>query len=400
MSWIKSNIDVRIFSQTKDLSPISLTQGMALSTSQAMIIAIQEAYQGAARVSPNPLVGCVVLDSNGNFLSKGYHEFYGGNHAEVNAVASLSSKDLEGAHVIVTLEPCAHEGKTPSCAKMLAKLPIAKVTYGLKDPNPLVSGQGAAILMEAGKKVAIYNEADFNLDLTLELEELAENFLFNFREKKVFVALKWAQSLDGKMALTNGHSQWITNFKSREYAHYLRAIYDATLVGANTIAFDNPQLNIRLEGINKKNKIVIFDHQGRIYKNKSSCRFSQIHESENICFIIDKEYQEKIKEENSKVLFIEKTDHHYDLAQLNQKLYEWGIRSLLVEGGAKTLQYFLEQKQWQRIYAFVAPMILGQGLSYSSEININSMTEKLLLHHSKSMNLQNDILITGKRELI
>lgn len=400
MSWIKSNTDLRAFSLVSEIAQISLTRGQALSVSQAMGIAIREAYKGATRVSPNPLVGCVVLDSKGNFLSKGYHEFYGGGHAEVNAVASLSAKDLEGAHVIVTLEPCAHEGKTPSCAKMLAKLPIAKVTYGLKDPNPLVAGQGAAILLAAGKKVDVYSEADYNLDLTLALEELAENFLFNFREKKVFVALKWAQSLDGKMALTNGHSQWITNSQSREYAHYLRAIYDATLVGANTITFDNPQLNIRLEGISKKNKIVIFDPQARVYKNKDSYRFNQIHDPENICFIVDKEHQEKMEKTNSTVLFIEKTNRQYDLAQLNQKLYEWGVRSLLVEGGAKTLQYFLQQKQWQRIYAFVAPMILGQGLSYSSEMNINSMTEKLLLHHSKSMNLQNDILITGKRELI
>ena len=144
---------------------------------EAMKKAIAEAYQGASFVSPNPLVGCVILDKVGNFLNSGYHNTYGGPHAEVNAFAGLTLEQLKDAHVIVTLEPCAHQGKTPSCAKTLAALPIKKITYGLMDPNPLVAGQGAEILKAAGKEVTIFNE------LQTELEELCEVFLMNQREK-------------------------------------------------------------------------------------------------------------------------------------------------------------------------------------------------------------------------
>lgn len=117
---------------------------------RAMLLALQEAYKGAPWVSPNPLVGCAVIDKNENIISVGYHQNYGGPHAEVNALAQLSHEQLRGATVVVTLEPCAHEGKTPSCAKMLITKPIAQVIYGLVDPNPLVAGQGAKIIQEAG----------------------------------------------------------------------------------------------------------------------------------------------------------------------------------------------------------------------------------------------------------
>jgi len=148
--------------------------GTLLSTEQAMKLAISEAYKGATRVSPNPLVGCVILDGQSRFLSVGHHSIYGGPHAEVEALNSLKASDLQGAHVIVTLEPCAHEGKTPSCAKALAQLPVAKVTYGLMDPNPLVSGQGVQILREAGIQVEEFK------NYREELEEVCEAFLKNF----------------------------------------------------------------------------------------------------------------------------------------------------------------------------------------------------------------------------
>lgn len=402
MEELNAVSDVRVYNLLNDNSKTNPSKGELLNSFEAMSLAIIEGFKGSFGVSPNPMVGCVILDSENRFISKGFHQFCGGPHAEVNALKGLSEEELKGAHVFVTLEPCAHEGRTPSCAKMLAKLPIAKVTYGLKDPNPLVAGQGAAILTAAGKTAELYSAADLKEDLTVNLEELAENFLLNFRKKEVFIALKWAQSLDGKMALTNGHSKWITNSQSREYAHYLRAIYDATLVGANTILQDDPQLNIRLQGIDKKNKIIIFDPNARVLKQQSQFQFSKIHDPKNIIFLVDQKLASEdfcVKTVNP-ILFLNREKDLYNLSTLNQKLYDINIRSVLVEGGAKTLQYFLQQKQWHRSYAFIAPMILGQGLSYSSEMNLVSMNEKLLLQHSKSMNLQNDILLTGKREML
>ncbi len=166
---------------------------MRFSLDQAMKLAMEEALKGAPFVSPNPLVGCVILDSRGQLLSRGFHTAFGQPHAEVEALKGLSTEQLKGAHVVVTLEPCAHQGKTPSCAKLLASLPIAKVTYGLIDPNPLVAGQGVEILHAAGIKTELYQGP-----LQDELEEVCEEFLWNFRRQEIFVALKVAQSLDGE----------------------------------------------------------------------------------------------------------------------------------------------------------------------------------------------------------
>src|SRR5262245_40143194 len=145
---------------------------MKLTPKEAMAVAIEEGRKGAGFVSPNPLVGCVILDRNGEFVAKGYHAKIGDLHAETHALQHVADPSrLDGAQFFVTLEPCAHEGRQPSCAKTLAALPIASVTYGLQDPNPKVSGQGVEILRRAGKKVELITE------LRPELEELAEIFL-------------------------------------------------------------------------------------------------------------------------------------------------------------------------------------------------------------------------------
>ena len=177
-------------------------KGQVLTEDQAMALAIQEAKKGAGFVSPNPLVGCVILDRDGKFLSKGYHQVFGGAHAEVNAVQGLTDEQLRGAKLFVTLEPCAHEGKTPSCAKMLAKKPIAQVIYGLVDPNPLVSGQGAAILKQAGIAAEVFPHFQD------ELEEVCEVFLWNFRKQKVFISLKIDKTLSENNIITEDETDF------------------------------------------------------------------------------------------------------------------------------------------------------------------------------------------------
>ncbi|NUM59295.1 MAG: bifunctional diaminohydroxyphosphoribosylaminopyrimidine deaminase/5-amino-6-(5-phosphoribosylamino)uracil reductase RibD [Bdellovibrionaceae bacterium] len=377
----------------------------SLTTNEALALAIFEAYRGSQRVAPNPCVGCVVLDQHGRFLAKGHHEFYGGPHAEVNALNGLTEEQLKEAHVIVTLEPCAHQGKTPSCAKTLANLPIKKVTYGLKDPNPLVAGAGAEILKTAGKEVHLYNPAGYDLDLTQELEEVAEIFLFNFRFKKTFLSLKWAQSLDGKTALLNGESKWITNPLSREYSHFLRSIHDATMVGANTIVEDNPLLNIRMENVDKKSKIVIFDPYGKVLVKEKEFQFTEVHQSENIYYLIDeleskrinptKQFESILESKVSNIIFLDKTKGFYDPLKINDKLFDKGLKSVLIEGGAKTIQFFLKNCEWQRIYTFIAPIILGQGQSYSEAIVNHSMENKIRLNYSKSFSFGADLLLSG-----
>lgn len=371
-----------------------------------MRLAISEAHKGATRVSPNPLVGAVVLDAQGGFLASGYHEFYGGPHAEVNALKNLSVAELVGAHVFVTLEPCAHEGKTPSCAKMMAKLPLKKVTFGLIDPNPLVAGEGAEILRQAGIEAAVFNSENIHEDQQIKilLEEVCEAFLWNFRRKKVFVALKMASSIDGQVALRSGESQWITGPQSREHVHYLRACYDAVLVGKGTIEFDNPSLNIRHPEISKQNKVVVIDGEADLLPRFSDLKLSKIHASADVFWCVAIEMKEKVQEilvrmpDAPQVVFVEtKVSGDLDLEHLLSELYARGLRSLFVEGGAFTASSFVNYHLVNRLYLFQAPIIMGSGgsRSWTETIRIPTMKDKIHVKNPRYMRLGNDFMTTG-----
>lgn len=368
-----------------------------LSDREAMQIAIQEAYKGLGCVSPNPLVGCVVLDSKNRFLSKGYHQKVGEGHAEVNALRGLDERDLHGARIFVTLEPCAHEGRTPSCAKMLAKLPIREVIYGLEDPNPLVAGQGGEILLNSGKQIHVYD------DLKLELETLAEHFLWNFREKKVWVSLKVASSLDGQMAHQNGDSFWITDSVSREVGHVLRAAHDAILVGADTVIKDNPSLNVRVSKLtDKKLKVFVMDPNGRALSQIQKLKLSEIHSPENLYFIVSKKWNEKWDSDLCRVMSLntellgEKSSLNLD--ELLSFLWSENVRSLYVEGGGVTLSSFIQQKKAQRLYLFQAPILIGakSGKSWSNQVSIEGLSERIPLGGLQSFKLHTDLFVTGK----
>nr|WP_295902592.1 bifunctional diaminohydroxyphosphoribosylaminopyrimidine deaminase/5-amino-6-(5-phosphoribosylamino)uracil reductase RibD [uncultured Bdellovibrio sp.] len=381
-------------------------RGTKLTEEQAMKLAISEAYKGATRVSPNPLVGSVVLDAQGGFLACGHHEFYGGPHAEVNALKNLSPAELKDAHVFVTLEPCAHEGKTPSCAKMMAKLPLKKVTFGLIDPNPLVAGQGADILRNAGIDAEVFSSASPKEDreIKTQLEEVCEAFLWNFREKKVFVALKMASSLDGQVALRSGESQWITGPESREYVHYLRACYDAILVGKGTIDFDNPSLNVRHPEINKKNKVVVIDGEAELLYRFADLKLSQIHAASDVFWCVAEDMKENV-EKTLKTLSIApqivfvKTNVGGDLnlEDLLTQLHLKGLRSVMVEGGAFTASSFVDQGLVNRIYMFQAPIIMGSGgsRSWTETVRVPTMKDKIHVKNPRYLTFGNDFMITG-----
>lgn len=381
-------------------------RGVKLNQEQAMRLAICEAYKGAAHVSPNPLVGSVVLDAQGGFLSCGHHEFYGGPHAEVNALKSLSNEELAGAHVFVTLEPCAHEGKTPSCAKMMAQLPLGKVTFGLIDPNPLVAGQGAEILRQAGIMAEVFSSDNSQEDreIKIQLEEVCEAFLWNFREKKIFVGLKMASSLDGQVALRSGESQWITGAESREYVHYLRACFDALLVGKGTIDFDNPSLNIRHPKIEKKNKVVVIDAEGELLPHFSQLKLSQVHAPENLFWCVSVDAKEHIEgvlaqlKPAPQVVYVRtRVSGDLDLEDLLGQLYKLGLRSVMVEGGAYTASSFINDRLVNRLYMFQAPIIMGAGgsRSWTETIRLASMKEKIHVKNPRFLTFGNDFMITG-----
>lgn len=357
----------------------SFKPGDILTGRQAMLLAIQESQKGWGNVSPNPLVGCVILDSHSRLVSTGYHAKYGEAHAEINAIAQI--KEPGTFTVYVTLEPCAHQGKTGSCAVALSKLPIKKVFFGLIDPFPLVSGKGQQILRENGIDCELYQDSDpdFQKLLLRELEFSCEHFLKNIRQQKPFVALKVAASLDGQMAAADGSSRWITDESARKYGHYLRAGYDAILTGSGTLQADDPQLTIRHPQFPqlKSKKIILLDNKG-ILNQRLDWKLLKEHSPDNILWFTG--LKEAELNPGLKVRPL-----HYDSGNLNKVLTEiWlmGIKSVYVEAGPKILNSFTKELTFDRLYLFQAPMILGakSGYSWTTQVTMASMEQRARLH--------------------
>jgi diaminohydroxyphosphoribosylaminopyrimidine deaminase / 5-amino-6-(5-phosphoribosylamino)uracil reductase len=371
----------------------------------AMRMAIEEARKGLGFVGSNPPVGCVILDVNGDLIAKGYHRFFGGDHAEVDALKNVKDAEaLNGATLYVTLEPCSHEGKRPSCARQLATLPLKKVVYGLQDPFPLVNGNGLRILREAGFEVE-----EGPSSLLPELEELAEVFLWNHAHKKSFVSLKVATSLDGQMAHMSGDSKWITGEEAREHGHFLRAVHDAVLVGSGTFLQDNPRLDVRHPRFGgRKNKIIIVDTKSEILRMLPQSKARQVHDPENIFVAVpagpdhrpqDDEVVEVKAALGARLLKCRTLPSgHVDLANLVTKLYAQGINSIMVEGGARIISSFLIDNLAQRFYQFISPQIIGSrsGLSYSEGLSIAQLSERRELRHPHVLNFGRDIMVTGR----
>jgi len=354
--------------ETKEINYSFIKVGDHLTDEQAMALAIHVAKAGAPYVSPNPLVGCTILNSENKLVSTGYHQKYGEAHAEINAINGLSADQLANTKIFVTLEPCAHEGKTGSCAKKLIQFKIKKLIFGLVDPNPLVAGQGAEILRQAGIEAVEYQGS-----LKNDLEDLCEVFLKNFREKKTFVAMKVASSLDGQIALSTGESQWITTPESREYVHELRSWYDAIIVGSNTIEVDNPSLNIRHPSIQKETKLIILDPEsklsGKIFK------FQDLHKPENVHIL-------KFK----------------DLNDVMNQLWALNIKSVFIEGGAYTYSSFLKVGLVDRLHLFMNTSVIGagNGLSWTKGFGIEALADKKSLKNTKIRTFGSDLYVTGR----
>jgi diaminohydroxyphosphoribosylaminopyrimidine deaminase / 5-amino-6-(5-phosphoribosylamino)uracil reductase len=334
---------------------------------QAKALAVQEALRGAGFVAPNPLVGCVILSRDGKLLSTGFHARIGEAHAEVDAFNKLQQHDFSGATMYVTLEPCSHQGRTPPCVDRIIKERVAKVVIGSDDPNPLVAGRGIEKLKAAG--IQVVRDAQFASDS----ERVAEQFLWNMKEKMPFVTLKLAMSLDGQMALENGDSQWITSEESRLFGRKLRAHHDATLVGAQTVLMDNPTLDFRgtvFEG-KKENRILIWDPKNKTGDKIKNSNVSNAHGLKNIQILSDM---------NRDVL---------------RNLYQQGITSLYVEGGGQTLSYFIENALFNKMYVFVAPTLLGKGKGWTQSIQLQSMESRYSLEFSELDRIGQDIFITA-----
>ena len=326
-----------------------------------MRMAIELAKKGAGAVNPNPMVGAVVV-KNGEVIGRGYHKFFGGPHAEVYALEEAGEK-AEGATIYVTLEPCSHYGKTPPCAKKIIDMGIKKCFIGSSDPNPKVAGKGVAMLKEAGIEV-VENV------LKEECDKVNQVFFKYIKTKIPYLFVKCGITLDGKIALSNGISKWITNSIAREKVQYYRNKFMGIMVGINTVLTDNPSLTARIEnGVNPFRIIVDpnlqIDENCKVVKNNEDEKTMIITSQKNL-FTEDTENteiqikQKRLSEEN-KVKFIFIDGEKFSFKEMLEEIGKTGIDSILLEGGETLISLAFEENVIDGGEIFIANKILGDS---------------------------------------
>lgn len=297
---------------------------------------IELAKQAQGETSPNPLVGCIVLNDIGEIISTGYHKKYGENHAERDALLKLD--DAKNCTLIVNLEPCSHYGKTPPCADLIIEKGVKRVVYGMKDVNPIVAGNGLKKLIDAGIEV-------IGPILEDECRKLNEIFIKNQVEHKTFVALKTATTIDGKIATSTNDSKWITSDLAREEVRNIRKRYDAILTSSSTILADNPTMEhkckVILDRKLKTNSQMTIYKQGKIFV---------FHSLKN---------QASLSNNNLQYIYTPTVNNKLGIESILEELYKRGIMSVLIEAGGKLNGSFLPYID--RLYHFVAPKILGDN---------------------------------------
>ena len=308
-----------------------------------MLRAIELAALGRGKVSPNPMVGCVIVHQ-GEVIGEGYHEFYGGPHAEPNAIKSVSKPELlKDSTLFVSLEPCAHWGKTPPCAHLLVEKGIKEVVIGALDSNPLVGGKGVQILREAG--IAVKTGV-----LAEKVREQNVRFFTFMEKKRPYIILKWAQTKDGFIARENYDSKWISNPYSRQLVHKWRTEEDAIMVGTLTAQYDNPKLNVR-DWSGKNPVRIVIDRNLRLNPGLFLFDKSQA----TLCY---NQIEAKTEDHLEKVKLLE----GFDLEDIFEDLYQRKIQSVIVEGGAGILNKLLEKELWDEARVFTGNISFGKGI--------------------------------------
>jgi diaminohydroxyphosphoribosylaminopyrimidine deaminase / 5-amino-6-(5-phosphoribosylamino)uracil reductase len=337
---------------------------MSEKDSQYMRKCLELAERGRGAVEPNPMVGAIIV-SGGRIVGRGWHQRYGGAHAEVEALRSAGDR-ARGATMYVSLEPCNHFGKTPPCTEAILDAGVAKVVIGMPDPNPAVAGGGAARLRSAGIMVSENVEQQ-------RCEALNEVWLANTLHQRPFVLLKIAQTLDGFIAAAKGNSHWITSEESRIEVHRLRSLYEAVLVGAGTVRKDNPSLTVRHVQGRDPLRVVLtrswgFPRSTALFTDGSPERTLVVtsvkaakHHADEVA---------KFRARGVTVLEVSTDPMEYaSLSATLKALYvDVGVRSLLVEGGAEVFSTFVHAGLADRIDVFTAPIVLGQGIGAFSAL--------------------------------
>lgn len=349
------------------------------------------AKQGIGKVNPNPLVGAVIV-KNQQIIGEGYHERYGGPHAEVNALGSVKESP-EGASMYVNLEPCSHYGKTPPCVEAIVAHKIKRVIVGELDPNPEVSGRGVKFLKQNNIEVEFFplNEEE------IKLNEVFKKFI---QHKIPYVILKTAMTIDGKIASHTGDSRWISGKESREMVHELRNELTGIMIGVDTAIADDPMLTTRLHGEVGRNPIrIVLDTCAKIPLEAKVLNTSE--QAKTILAVSSKANPEKIRkieQKGNQILYVKESDGKLDLHDLMKKLGDLNIDGLLLEGGSSLNYSALKSKIVDEVIVFIAPKIIG-GATSKTPIGgkgINAMKNAIELERMKWQQVGKDLMLRGK----
>lgn len=364
----------------------------AMITSDAdekyMALALELAEKGRGKVEPNPMVGAVLV-KNGEIVGKGYHQVFGGAHAEIHAI-NEGKANCKGSTLYVSMEPCAHHGKTAPCVDAIIKSGITKVVTTVIDPNPITSGKGIHKLKEAGIEVTLGV-------MESQATRLNSPFFKLMQKGLPYVIVKWAMSLDGKIATQTGDSRWITSEESRTYVHKIRGQVDGILVGINTVLRDDPLLTCRLEGGRNPKRIIIDSNAALPLRSRI---LNTIHESEIIVAVNKNAQQkriEKLEQLGCTIIQTRDKSDRVDLKDLFRKLGEMKLTNILVEGGSRVITSMIEERLADKIIVFIAPIIIG-GEDAKSPIlgkGVDTVDEAVKINEITVKSFSHDIVIEG-----
>ncbi|MEA1980363.1 MAG: bifunctional diaminohydroxyphosphoribosylaminopyrimidine deaminase/5-amino-6-(5-phosphoribosylamino)uracil reductase RibD [candidate division Zixibacteria bacterium] len=358
-----------------------------LSDAEYMKMAFFQAEKGRGTTRPNPLVGAIIV-KQGEIIGKGYHKKAGQPHAEILAI-NKAGDNAKGSSLFLTLEPCCHTGRTGPCTDAIIKSGISRVVYAIKDPDPRVNGKGAKILRKAGIDVK---------SGVLKKEALKQNDIFfgHNKNNKPYLILKLAQTLDGRIATSNGDSKWISSDLSRKFAHRLRSEVDAVVVGSGTVKADNPSLTVRnFKGINPY-RIVLSDN----FDISPKCNLVAKNNDYKTILVGNKKNLDNINKnikKNNLIYWGLKSNKStsVNLHDFLAQAYQFGIKSMLVEGGATLVTSFLKENLIDKCYFITAPKLLGNGLNSISDLKISKISNALKLIDSSVNKSGDDFIISG-----
>jgi diaminohydroxyphosphoribosylaminopyrimidine deaminase/5-amino-6-(5-phosphoribosylamino)uracil reductase len=356
--------------------------------------AIELAEQGRGRVSPNPLVGAVIVAPGGEVVSEGWHAQFGGPHAEREAIAAAGDADLRGATMYVSLEPCCHTGKTAPCTEAIVEAGLARVVVGSEDPSEKASGRGLGILRDEGVEVEV---ADGELAARARL--LNQPFRKHARTGRPWVLFKSAMTLDGKVATESGDSQWISGEASRARAHWWRAECDAVAVGIGTALHDDPQLTARVEGVHRQPRRIVFDSDARLPLDSNLARSAgEVPLTVVVSRAARRTATEALETAGADVLVATGENESARVRSALDQLGAQDVTSILLEGGPHVAGAFLDAGEIDEIRLFLAPLVLG-GRSSRATIEgegVESIADAVRALTLDCENVGDDLLVSAR----